>query len=659
MAECWTRSPSGRRNVENEHRPGTEVPGNIRAPSGRDTSHIDKLRTSLISEAVSTESVDSTTVRTTGVDHALAGGVAHPRDPAVVGTFNIATYLPRMAATVPDQPAVIVATRGHGSRRPGLRRAGSIGRSLGNPGQCTFAELESASNRCANGLESAGIGRGDRVVVMARPGLEFTALIFALFKMGAVPVMIDPGMGMSRMVSCIARVAPRAFVGVPLAQVMRVLHRSAFPTLKIVITVGPRLGWGGASLRALCRGADDRYIMADTAAGETAAVLFTTGSTGPPKGAVYEHGMFHAQVRAIQRFYDIRPGEVDLPAFPLFALFSTAMGMTCVIPDLDPSRPGRADPAGIVAAIHDHGVTSAFGSPAIWRRVGRYCTERGDRLPTLRRILTAGAPVSWRVLDELRRALPSGADVHTPYGATESLPVSSVSASELLDGGLTARTRRGAGTCVGRPFPETLVRIIRISDGPIPTWTDDLTVPEGEHGEIVVAGPVVTREYFNDSAATALHKIVDGGRVWHRIGDVGTVDADGRLWFCGRKAHRVLCRVRQQTHPTIGPAQTTLFTEECEAIFNEHPDVYRTALVGVGSAGSQTPVLVVEPLPGRFPSRRRRPGFVDELRRLGAADDRTRDIEHVLFYRAFPVDIRHNAKIFREKLAAWAAERIR
>ncbi len=644
-----------------------------------------------------------------------------------------------MAATVPDHAALIVPRRL--ARAAAAATGGLIGRVWhGLPGRdstgrkpapdsnppgwikLTFAELERQSNRFANGLEAVGITRGTRVVVMVRPGLDFIGLVFALFKIGAVPVMIDPGMGMRRMVGCIEKSRPQAFIGIPLAQVLRLLHRRRFGEIRTVVTVGRRLGWGGATLDELAAGASDDYEMAPTRADEPAAILFTTGSTGPPKGVEYEHGMFHAQVEAIRDHYGIEAGEVDLPAFPLFALFSTAMGMTCVIPDMDPSHPARVDPRQIVEPIIEHRVTSTFGSPAIWRKVGRYCVERGIRLATLRRVLTAGAPIPWQVLEDMRRVLPDGAQLHTPYGATESLPVASIGSDELLGfpgrastpseprasaranspvkhdvhldrrqraESLSQMARRGCGTCVGRPDMSTTVRIIRISDEPIepasrghgaPCDAGDsaraeargslagrstdpgrgghgagsraadiiaaLEVPRGERGEIVVSGPVVTKRYFGDEAATRLHKIYDGDTVWHRIGDVGYFDDEGRLWFCGRKAHRV--------ETADGP----LYTIECEAVFNEHPDVFRSALVGVGPRGSQTPVIIVEPVPGQFPSRGRRGGFVAELLKLGAADPRTARIRQVLFHRSFPVDIRHNAKIFREKLAVWAAGRV-
>ncbi len=546
---------------------------------------------------------------------------------------NIASYLPRMAASAADQLAVVIT-----------RSRDRSGRAV--YANMTFAELEATSNRFANGLASTGISRGMRVLVMVQPGFEFVSLTFALFKLGAVPVMIDPGMGVRRMLDCIRMVDLQAFIGIPVAQVMRVLCRRPFRSVKCVVTVGRRWMWGGKTLDGLADGAGNAFTMVETASNETAAILFTSGSTGPAKGVVYEHGMFDAQVRAIQTFYGIEPGEIDLPAFPLFALFSTAMGMTSVIPKMDPSHPARVDPARIVEAIRDHAVTNTFGSPAIWSRVAAYCVDRGIKLPSLRRILIAGAPVPYHVIEQLHRVLSPDADVHTPYGATEALPVSSIAGRELLDG-CSKRSRAGAGTCVGRPLPGIDLRLIPITDGPITDWSDELPVCDGQLGEIVVSGPVVTKEYFGLKDATVLAKISNGDRTWHRIGDIGYRDQQGRIWFCGRKSHRVVTE------------HSTMFSVRCEAIFNEHPSVHRSALVGVGAHGRETPVIVVEPKAGMFPGRSRRAVFCGELLELGRANELTCRIDKVLFHRSLPVDVRHNAKINREKLAEWAAGRLR
>ncbi len=542
--------------------------------------------------------------------------------------FNIASHLPQMARKVPDHPAVVVTSSYEGNGR-------AVYRSI------TFAELEALSNRFANGMIAAGLARGMRVLVMVRPGIDFMGLIFALFKMGAVPVLIDPGMGIGRMMECIRGVDLHGFIGIPLAHAMRVLRPGPFRSVRCVITVGRRWFWGGPTLTGLARTAAPDFATVDTAADETAAILFTSGSTGPAKGVVYEHGMFGAQVRQIQQRYGIEPGETDLPTFPLFGLFSIAMGMTTVIPDMDPAHPAKVDPAKIIGPILDHRVTNTFGSPALWRRVAAYGTDHNVRLPSLRRILIAGAPVPYPVIRQLHDMLRDEADVHTPYGATESLPVSSISGREVL-GGCTDKTRTGAGTCVGTTMPEIDLRVITVTDQPIAEWSSNLLVPDGEIGEIVVSGPVVTKEYFGLPNATALAKIRDGERIWHRIGDLGYRDKQGRIWFCGRKGHRV-----QTSH---GP----MFTVPCEAIFNEHRQVSRSALVGVGPPGAQSPVIVVEPKSPTDLKGGRGRKLQEELLELARGNELTRSITRVLLHRSLPVDIRHNTKINREQLADWA-----
>ena len=547
-------------------------------------------------------------------------------------TFNIASYLPLMASRVPDQAAVVVA------------KSGAIG-DRGRYRRVTFAELEALSNRYANGLGDTGISRGTRTLVMVRPGIEFVGLIFALFKAGAVPVLIDPGMGTRRMLDCIRSVEPEALIGVPPAHAVRRLRPGAFQSVRHQVTVGRRWFWGGPTLQDLHDRSSDRFDPADTAPDDVAAILFTSGATGPAKGVVYRHAQFHAQVTSIQSYYGIEAGEVDLSCFPLFALFCPAMGMTSVIPDVDPSRPAKANAAKLVSAIVDQQVTSSFGSPAVWSRVADYCVKTGVTLPTLRRVLIAGAPVSWRLLDRLQRVLDPTAEVHTPYGATEALPVTSITAREVL-ADCCQESRRGAGICVGKPLPGVTLRIIRITDDPIDQWSNHLVVPDGECGEIVVQGDVVTKQYAGLPQATAAAKIRGGDNIWHRMGDVGYLDDRGRLWFCGRKAHRVVT------------AGGTMFSVPCEAVFNEHPDLFRSALVGLGPAGRQHPVIVVEPKPRRYPNRQRRATLAAELLELARANELTRDIAVVLFRRGFPVDVRHNAKINREQLAAWASERL-
>ncbi len=579
--------------------------------------------------------------------------------------FNVASYLSDVARSRPAQMAIVLMD-------PRARRSAGCT-------SCSFQELDELSNRVANGLASMGIEQGMRVLVMVKPGLEFFAIVFALFKLGAVPVMIDPGMGVGRLTDCVRTVDLQGFIGVPAAHCMRLTYRRAFPDVKHVVTVGSRWGWRGLSYRELAECGSSAPALSRTVREDVSAILFTSGSTGPAKGVVYEHGMFDAQIRMIQAQYGMQPGEVDVPTFPLFALFSLAMGLTVVIPEMDASRPARADPAKIVSAIREQEATNSFGSPALWKNVAEYCVSSGIKLPTLRRVLIAGAPVAPQIIQHLHDVLVGDADVHTPYGATEALPVASISGREVLAARRTAAA--DAGTCVGRPARGTEVRMIRISDDPIEQWSDHLVVGDGEIGEIAVRGAAVTRAYYGLPQATRGAKIRDGNTLWHRMGDVGYLDAQGRLWYAGRKSQRV---------QTTGG---TLFTDCCEGVVNGHPDVARSALVGVGPPGRQTSVIVIEPK--RRTSRAKRRALAASLEQVSPSPlplsrgergkgwaessgapplipssvkveahaarplrEQVR-IERVLFRRSLPVDVRHNAKINREQLAEWASRKLK
>ena len=453
------------------------------------------------------------------------------------------------------------------------------------------------------------------------------------------------------MLACLTEVEPDGFVAIPKVHAVRRLRRKQFPNARFNVSVGT--GWlpGVVSYRDLLSSGEDRQTSAaalpDVASTDQAAIIFTSGGTGTPKGVIYEHGMFAAQVDLLQEGFGIQPGEIDLPGFPLFALFNAAMQVTMVVPDIDPTRPAKVDPYKILDPIRDYGVTQAFGSPALWNRVGRHCERTGTTIPHLRRAISAGAPVPLHVLERMTRALAEpGAGLHTPYGATEALPVATIAAAEILSETADA-TRQGAGTCVGRPFTGVEVKIIERRSEPIDSLAAARELPPGEIGEIIVHSPAVTREYFRRPKETALAKIPDGERFWHRMGDVGYLDERGRLWFCGRKAH------------VVETEQGPMYSVRCEAIFNAHPHVHRSALVGVGPAGGQRPVIIVEPERGRFPARRNDlDRFTAELRTLAATNPLTTSIDTFLFRTLFPVDVRHNIKINREWLARWATRRL-
>jgi acyl-CoA synthetase (AMP-forming)/AMP-acid ligase II len=487
-----------------------------------------------------------------------------------------------------------------------------------------------------------------RIVLLVRFGTDFIALVFALLKAGAVVVLVDPGMGRKNLIKCLEQSEPDGFVAIPMAHAVRMALRSRFPKAKLNVTVGQRYGFlPKPTLEQLSGTPAARYRPPKLNLDSPAAVIFTTGSTGPPKGVQYTHRTFNSQIDQLVEHYQIQPGGKDLSGFPLFGLFNAVMGTTTVIPDMDPTRPADVDPPRLLDALDQWQINQAFGSPALWTTVGRYADKHGRKAPSLKRVFSAGAPVPPHVLELVRSAIADDGCMYTPYGATEALPIASIESREVLTE-TAEKCRQGAGTCVGRKFSGIQWQVIEICDGPLERIEQVRPLRAGAIGELMVTGDVVTQRYVTRVDQNALHKVHDGDRIWHRMGDVGYLDEQGRFWCCGRKSHRV-----KTGH---GP----MFTEPCEAIFNTHPDVHRSALVGVGEAGKEEPVIIAEPWPEHLPrDAAQRSELERQLKAVGQSHELTKSIERVLIYpKRLPTDIRHNSKIFREQLAPWAAKQI-
>jgi olefin beta-lactone synthetase len=539
---------------------------------------------------------------------------------------NIGHRLDLLAAAHPDKAALVLA-------------------STSRSGQSvyTYRDLLEASNRIACGLEAYGIRRGMRAVLMARPSFEFFALTFALVRAGVSLVLVDPGIGLRNVTRCINECAPEVFIGAPTAHAIRLLYGWGSNSVRINVSTGR---WGRISLSAIRRAGENApaFTPVETGEDDEAAIIYTSGSTGLPKGAIYTHGNFAAQIEMLRATFNIGPDEIDLPAFPIFALIDFLTGNTAVVPDMRFPRPADTDSALIVRTIQQHGVTTMFGSPVVINKVGRYGEQHSVTLPSLKRVVTAGAPASPEMQARLGKMLAKEAGLFGIYGATESLPISCIDSREIL-GETQHLTAQGAGVCVGRPVAGVDVRIIKISDGAIPAWDDNVRLPVGETGEITIKGAAVTRAYVVRDEANVLAKIRDvDGEILHRMGDVGYFDEQGRLWYCGRKAHCVIT------------PEGTLFTEPCEGVFNAHPLVYRTALVGVQMAGVTHPALCVE-----LDKNTRRPNYEQirvELLDVGCTVEQTHGITTILFHPRFPTDVRHNSKIVREKLGVWAQKQV-
>ena len=543
-----------------------------------------------------------------------------------------------------------------------------------------FVSLHQRSDEIAYALNAYGLKSGMKAVLMVTPSIDFFSLTFALFKAGIIPILVDPGMGIKNLKQCFVESAPDAFIGIPKAHIARILFGWGKVSVKKLLTVTPASSGavanvfssliGGMSLTKLLT----RYPIQNTALPKESssfdmvklsddamsAILFTSGSTGTPKGVVYSHKMFEAQITALKDDYAIKPGERDLATFPLFSLFGPALGMASIVPDMDASKPIEANPAFIFAAIEKYQCTNLFANPALIEVLGQAGTNKPVvKLKSLKRVISAGAPATLTSIERFTQLLSDNVPVLTSYGATESLPLTKIASADLL--ATSHITDSGGGICVGTPVNGVDISIIDINDNVIETWHDDLALPANTIGEIVVKGDMVSQQYYNRASATAQAKILDAGSndaysnfadstgqvVRHRMGDLGYLDEFGALWMCGRKAHRV------ETDKKV------LFSIPCERIFNTHNLVKRTALVGVKINRRSVPLLCVE-----LTDEAKKNKDFDEailfsaLKVSALAHKQTSAISHFLIHENFPVDIRHNAKIFREKLAVWAQDEL-
>ena len=537
---------------------------------------------------------------------------------------NIARRLREAADRWPDRQAVVTL--------PDRKGRGKWSK--------TFAELDAEAEAVARGLVAMGAGPGKRIVLAVRPHEHFLAIAFGLFRSRATAVLVDPGMGRKSAVRCLREANVDGVVGIPLAQLMRLLKGGSFPHSRINVCVGRQWpGLGTSYSRLLRRGRASEEPLGVTKPTDAAAVIFTSGSTGPPKGVCYEHGMFDAQWQMIRDEYGIEPGTRDAACFPLFGLFNVAMGVTTFWPRIDFARPAKATPQDIISAMHTGGGTGqSFASPAIWRTLRNHFGDHPEMRLPLDRGLSAGAPVPPETLAAIRGAMPDDGTFHTPYGATESLPACTIESREILE--QTAElTRQGHGTCVGRPFAGVDVAVIRRPRRPVATMVEVETADVGEIGEVIVRSPAVTREYFQNPEATAAAKIADeGGTFWHRIGDIGYFDERGRLWFCGRISH------------IVETADGPIYPVMAEPLLGRG-----VAVVGLGDPGRQQPVAVVSYQTSDRSSKKAMASRSAVLRRVleaAAGSDLTAAIGHASIWNGpLPVDSRHNAKVRREQIA--------
>jgi len=500
----------------------------------------------------------------------------------------------------------------------------------------TFEELNNQINRICNKLSIMGVRPGDKVLFFVKPNLDFCAITFALFRLGAITVFIDPGMKKKYFFQCIKELRPDVIIGIPAVHILRKIFFWVFKDIKISITTGKKNGLFTPSLYTKLKEQPSHYQTYEPQLNDLAAILYTSGGTGKPKGVEYTHAIFINQTYMLRDEFNLTYNDIDIPGFPLFSFFTLAMGMNSVIPDMDFSRPGECDPKKLFQNITDSQATFVAGSPAIWSRLARYCHDHQLTLPSVKYLVMFGAPVSNEIHSWLSKALVNGTSC-TPYGATECLPISNISGQYILNHTATL-TDRGAGTCVGLPLNGINIKIIEQFDGPLKKLSDCHELAAGEIGEIIVNSPNVTRAYFEKPAETELAKIYENDVIWHRMGDVGYLDQDGRLWFCGRKKHVVTI-----DHNKYYPIPV-------EQIINQHPHVKRSALVL--HTKTNLPSIVVE-TDEKFDEH-----FVISLKEFVSKNEKTNFIKLFFYKDKFPVDVRHNIKIDRLALSKEISEKL-
>jgi acyl-coenzyme A synthetase/AMP-(fatty) acid ligase/pimeloyl-ACP methyl ester carboxylesterase len=484
----------------------------------------------------------------------------------------------------------------------------------------TFTELSTRIDAIAEMLRNSGVRPGRRVALLVPPGLELTAAVYACWRAGAAIVVADTGLGWRRMAEALRSADPDHLIGVPAAMALAAALR--IPGQRIVI--GGRHPATDSGRISPPHGRKRSEITADP----EAAVLFTSGATGPPKGVVYRHSQLRAQVDLVRAVCGITPDDRLVAAFAPFALYGPALGIGAAVPQMDVTRPGTLTAIALADAAAAVGGTLVFASPAALRNVVATASQltAGQRIPLarIRLVLSAGAPVAISLLRDLQRLLPA-AEIHTPYGMTEVLPVTDIALPELEQAGM------GNGVCVGQVLPGVHLGISRLdalgrAPG-APQHNIDVT------GEICVSAGHV-KDRYDRLWATEQASSRDPG--WHRTGDVGHLDAAGRLWVEGRLAHVITA--------ADGPITPVGAEQRIEA----RAPVTGAALVGVGPQGTQQAVAIV------MTAAPARAGLADDELAHAVRVAAELPLAAVLTVRSLPVDIRHASKIDRSRLARWA-----
>jgi acyl-coenzyme A synthetase/AMP-(fatty) acid ligase/pimeloyl-ACP methyl ester carboxylesterase len=502
----------------------------------------------------------------------------------------------------------------------------------GSGRQITFAELAADVDRVASGLQQSGVRSGDRVALLVPPGVDLSICLYACWKMGAVGVFVDAGLGVRGMGRALQSAAPDYLIGIPRA--LAAARVMGWPGRRIAVGTpsdATRRAQGiWTSLDELRRLGDGQPMPSQPGPDDLAVVVFTSGATGPAKGVRYRHRQAQAQRDALMAVYDIQPTDRLVAAFAPFALYGPAMGISSVVPDMEITAPGTLDAPALAEAAKAIGATLVFASPAALVNVCDTAHEMSSlqraALHRVRLLMSAGAPVPHRLLARANRLMPD-AEAHTPYGMTEVLPVADISLADIIEAG------DGPGVCVGPPIDGVTALIDPLD--PLGQPIGEPTAAPGMTGEVLIRAAHV-KDGYDRLWLTQFRSAQPAG--FHRSGDVGRFDEAGRLWIEGRLVHVI--------RTDKGPVTPVAIEHAVQTV----DGVDLAAAVGVGPEGAQQVVVVVATSPGVRRPRLADTSLADRVRGAAAAE-----VAAVLEVPALPVDRRHNSKINRTRVAEWAA----
>lgn len=462
---------------------------------------------------------------------------------------NLSHILLRRVETVPDKPAIY---------EPIWDSSGIKSYKL-----ITYIDLKIRSGKLANSLLELGLKPGDRILVMVPMSIALYEIMLACLKAGIIIVFIDPWVGFKKIREFALQTSPRAFISTMKGNILRWIP-GILPSFEFNITIGKSLfGLGTYSLEELIENNSEECDIYEVEEDYPALITFTTGSTGIPKGVERSHGFLFLQHQILTEHLGTKREDIDLTMLPVFVLNSLANGSTSVLPAMDTRNVSRAEPALLAQQFKDMHITTSVASPIVFEKLVTHMASMEDNFPEVRALYTGGAPVSRELIISLKNIVPNG-KVYILYGSTEAEPIASISAEEILEETVPP-TEIGLGLCVGLPDPNIEIGIIPASEENL----DSLNLlPIGETGEIAVCGPHVNKGYYKNPIAEQQNKIkLENGSVWHRTGDAGYVDKNGRLFLLGRISQRITREDKIYYPLQIEPVINTLESVEKSAYF--------------------------------------------------------------------------------------------